>query len=58
MEGKLFITVKQSDLQERTIELAPRQGFVVPKGIMHRTRAAERTVVLMFESAGVLPTGN
>src|SRR5665213_2301871 len=41
VEGKLLI-----DLPERTVELAPRQGFVVPKAVMHRTRAAERTVVL------------
>jgi mannose-6-phosphate isomerase-like protein (cupin superfamily) len=53
VEGKLLI-----DLEGRTVELAPRQGFVVPKGVMHRTRALERTVVLMFENAGVIPTGN
>ena len=58
VEGKLLIDVQQSGIQERSIELAPRQGFVVPKGVMHRTRAPERTVVLMFENAGVLPTGN
>jgi len=40
------------------VELAPRQGFVVPKTVMHRTRAAERTVVLMVENAGIVPTGN
>jgi mannose-6-phosphate isomerase-like protein (cupin superfamily) len=53
VEGKLLI-----DLEGRTVELAPRQGFVVPKGVMHRTRAPQRTVVLMFENAGVIPTGN
>jgi len=53
VEGKLLI-----DLQERTVELAPRQGFVVPKGVLHRTRAAERTVILMVENAGIIPTGN
>ena len=26
----------------RTVELSPRQGFVVPRGIMHRTRAPDR----------------
>lgn len=36
VEGKLFI-----DLEGRTVELGPRQGFVVPKGVMHRTRAPE-----------------
>jgi mannose-6-phosphate isomerase-like protein (cupin superfamily) len=53
VEGQLLI-----DLEGRTVELAPRQGFVVPKGVIHRTRAPQRTVVLMFENAGVIPTGN
>ncbi len=46
------------DLEGRTVELAPRQGFVVPKGIMHRTRAPQRTVILMVENAGIVPTGD
>jgi mannose-6-phosphate isomerase-like protein (cupin superfamily) len=53
VEGTLLI-----DLEERTVELKPRQGFVVPKGTMHRTRAPERTVILMVENAGIVPTGN
>jgi mannose-6-phosphate isomerase-like protein (cupin superfamily) len=53
VEGKLLI-----DLEGRTVELAPRQGFVVPKGTMHRTRARQRTVILMVENAGIIPTGN
>ncbi len=46
------------DLEGRTVELAPRQGFVVPKGVLHRTRALERTVILMVENAGIIPTGD
>jgi mannose-6-phosphate isomerase-like protein (cupin superfamily) len=53
VEGKLFI-----DLTERTVELGPRHGFVVPKGVVHRTRAAERTVMLMVENAAIVPAGN
>ena len=53
LEGKFLI-----DLEERTIELAPRQGFVVPRGVVHRTRAPERSVILMVENAGIIPTGN
>ncbi len=53
LEGKLLI-----DLEDRTVELSPRQGFVVSKGIMHRTRAPERTVILMVENAGIIPTGD
>ncbi len=53
VEGKLLI-----DLEDRVVELAPGQGFVVPKGIVHRTRAPERTVILMVENAGIVPTGD
>src|SRR6184192_2523377 len=53
VEGKLLI-----DLEGRTMELGPRQGTVVPKGVLHRTRAPERTVILMVENAGIIPTGN
>jgi mannose-6-phosphate isomerase-like protein (cupin superfamily) len=51
--GKLLV-----DVAENTIELIPQQGYMVPRGIMHRTRAAERTVILMIEGNGVTPTGN
>ena len=44
LDGRFVI-----DLKDRIIELAPRQGFVVPKGVRHRTRAAERAVILMKE---------
>ena len=46
------------DLERRTIELGPGQGTVVPKGVMHRPRAPERTVILMVETAGIVPTGD
>jgi mannose-6-phosphate isomerase-like protein (cupin superfamily) len=53
VEGQLLI-----DLEGRTMELGPRQGTVVPKGTLHRTRAPQRTVMLMVENAGIIPTGN
>ncbi len=53
VDGRFLI-----DLEDRTVELSPRQGFVVPKGVLHRTRAPRRTVVLMVENAGVVPTGD
>ena len=53
VEGRLLI-----DLEGRTVEVAPRQGFVIPKGVPHRTRARERTVILMVENAGIIPTGD
>jgi mannose-6-phosphate isomerase-like protein (cupin superfamily) len=53
VEGQLLI-----DLEGRTVELGPRQGFVVPRTVLHRTRAPHRTVILMVENAGIIPTGN
>ena len=42
----------------RVVELSPREGFVVPKGVVHRTRAPERAVILMVETAAIVPTGD
>ena len=53
IDGKLFI-----DLENKTISLTPGQGFVVPRTILHRTRAPQRTIILMVENAGIIPTGN
>ena len=53
VEGQFVI-----DLEGRTVELAPQQGFTVPKGVLHRTRAPVRSVILMVESKGVVPTGD
>ena len=53
VEGKFLI-----DLEGRTVELEPGQGFVVSKGMTHRPRAPEKTVILMVEGAGIIPTGD
>lgn len=53
VEGRFLI-----DLEDRTVDLGPRQGFVVPKGVRHRPRAPERTVILMVEGEGIVPTGD
>jgi mannose-6-phosphate isomerase-like protein (cupin superfamily) len=53
VSGKLLI-----DLEDRTVELPPKQAFLVPKGLLHRTRAPETTTILMIEGAGIIPTGN
>jgi mannose-6-phosphate isomerase-like protein (cupin superfamily) len=45
-------------LEARTVSLKPGQGFVVPKTVVHRTRAPRRTTILMVENAGIIPTGN
>jgi mannose-6-phosphate isomerase-like protein (cupin superfamily) len=53
VEGDLKV-----DVEDRTFELGPRQGLVVPKGVVHRTRAPRRTIILMVEGAGIVPTGD
>lgn len=52
VSGQLLI-----DLENRSIDLTPGKGVVIPKGTMHRPRAPERTVILMVERAGIVPTG-
>ena len=41
-----------------TVELSPRQGYVIPRGIVHRTRALRRCVILMVEGEEIVPTGD
>jgi mannose-6-phosphate isomerase-like protein (cupin superfamily) len=53
LEGRFII-----DLEERSVDLAPQEGFVVPKGVLHRTRAPQRAVILMVETASIVPTGD
>ncbi|MBC8172573.1 MAG: cupin domain-containing protein [Chitinophagales bacterium] len=53
VEGQLLI-----DLEDRTIELNPNQGVTISKGVMHRTRALEKTVMLMVETSAIQPTGD
>jgi mannose-6-phosphate isomerase-like protein (cupin superfamily) len=57
LDGELLLDIRD-DAGERTHALGPRQGMMVPKGIVHRTRAPSRTVVLMVEAATVVPTGD
>ncbi|MTV48529.1 cupin domain-containing protein [Heliobacillus mobilis] len=53
VSGKLYI-----DLENESIELYPQQGYTVPKGVVHRTRAPEKTVILMVEKDTVNPKGD
>ena len=41
-----------------TVTLTRHLGYTVPKGVVHRTRAAVKTVILMVEGATVTPTGD
>jgi mannose-6-phosphate isomerase-like protein (cupin superfamily) len=53
VEGKFII-----DFEDRSVELGPRQGIVIPHGVRHRPRAPERTIILMVENATIVPTGS
>jgi len=54
LEGQLLIDLEDQD----TVVLEPHQGYTVPRGVVHRTRAPRRTAILMVEPAGVVPTGD
>ena len=71
VEGRLLIDLEPEGVEAgaardggrsaepgRTVEFNARQGLLVPRGVLHRTRAPTRTVVLMFEAATVTPTGD
>ncbi|MHA2289440.1 MAG: cupin domain-containing protein [Promethearchaeota archaeon] len=53
IDGRLLI-----DLDEKEIRLERNQGCLVPKGVLHRTRAPTRTSVLIIEDFTVKPKGD
>jgi mannose-6-phosphate isomerase-like protein (cupin superfamily) len=54
LDGQLFIDIQGGD----TVALGQHQGYTVPRGVVHRTRAPSKTVMLMVEGAAVVPTGD
>jgi mannose-6-phosphate isomerase-like protein (cupin superfamily) len=54
LDGALHIDVEGSE----TIVLQPNQAVTIPKGVLHRPRAPERTVMIMVEPGTVTPTGD
>jgi mannose-6-phosphate isomerase-like protein (cupin superfamily) len=53
LEGQLII-----ELEDKTIALNPWEGFTISKGIMHKTKALKKTVMLMVETSDIQPTGD
>jgi len=53
IEGKLFV-----DLEDKSFELNTGQGITISKNVIHRTRAPKKTVMLMVENKGIIPTGD
>jgi len=61
LSGRFLIDLEpQPDGQTpgRVVTLRPREGFVVPSGVRHRTRAPQRCVILMVETSAIVPTGD
>jgi mannose-6-phosphate isomerase-like protein (cupin superfamily) len=54
LDGELLIDIEGGD----TVTVGPHQGYTVPAGAVHRTRAPGRTTIVMFEPAGIEPTGD
>ncbi len=53
LDGEFII-----ELEDKTVTLGPQQGLMVPKGVMHRPRSPEKSVVVMFETAAIVPAGD
>jgi mannose-6-phosphate isomerase-like protein (cupin superfamily) len=60
LKGKLFVDFRESvpSGEGRTIELNPGQGVTISKNVIHKTRAPQKTVMLMVENKGINPTGD
>ena len=54
LEGRLEIEIEGRE----PAVLEPQQGITIPRNVMHRPIAHGRTVVLMVEPGGVVPTGD
>ncbi len=54
LDGQLLLDIRD----EGTVVLDPHQAYTVPKGVAHRSRAPQRTVIVMIEPTGVVPTGD
>ena len=61
LSGRFLLDLEPADdgvTPGKVVELRPHEGFVVPRGVVHRTRAPERSVILMVETAQIVPTGD
>jgi mannose-6-phosphate isomerase-like protein (cupin superfamily) len=61
IEGSLTISLRGNDgnqKDEREVQLAPGEMFVVPKGVEHRPSSVLLTSILLFEPSGTLTTGD
>jgi mannose-6-phosphate isomerase-like protein (cupin superfamily) len=54
LDGEIVLDVEGG----KSTRLTKHQGLTVPKGVMHRPRSPQRSVVLMVESVGIVATGD
>jgi mannose-6-phosphate isomerase-like protein (cupin superfamily) len=54
LDGEILLDVEGG----KSMRLRKHQGLTVPKGVMHRPRSPQRSVVLMVESVGIVATGD
>lgn len=54
LEGEFYMDVDGAE----PVLLRRHEGFTVPKGVVHRPRSPRKSVVLMVESIGIVPTGD
>ena len=53
LDGELLI-----DLERGTVVLKKFQGITIPRGVIHRTRALQKTTIVMVETKAIRPTGD
>jgi len=54
LEGEMTLDVEGRE----SVLLKAHEGYTVPKNVVHRPRSPQRSVVLMVESVGIVPTGD
>jgi mannose-6-phosphate isomerase-like protein (cupin superfamily) len=54
LDGQLLLEIEDRG----TVVLNRHQAYTVPKSVLHRTRAPNKTAILMIEPCGVVPTGD
>lgn len=60
-EDEFFLVWKgrfRVEFRDRTVELGPGEGVMVPRGVEHRTAADAEAEILVFEPAATRNTGN
>lgn len=60
-EDELFLVVSgnlKMEFRDSMTRISPGEFIIVPKGVEHRPSAEEETVILLFEPAATVNTGN